>query len=133
MTATAGKKVLVVDDEMHLRIFISTVFETNGAQVASARDGTEGLAKARELQPDLITLDLMMPGEGGIRMFRKLRCDEKLQGVPVIIVSAVQDGTFKHGLKLINAGHETAVRGPEAYIEKPPTADKLLETARALL
>jgi len=130
---TAEKKVLVVDDEMHLRMFISAVFETNGFKVASARDGAAGFAKAREFEPDLITLDLMMPGEGGIKMYRNVRSDETLKDVPVIIVSAVEDNTFAHSLKLINAGHADKVREPDGYIEKPPTADKLLEMAARLL
>lgn len=129
----AEKKVLVVDDEMHLRIFISAVFETNGFTVATARDGEEGYLKAKEFMPDLITLDLMMPREGGIRMYRKVRADEQLGQVPVIIVSAVEDDTFAHSLALINAGQPHKVREPDGYIEKPPKADRLLDEARRLL
>ena len=130
---TAEKKVLVVDDEMHLRMFISAVFETNGYTVASARDGGAGYAKAREFKPDLITLDLMMPGEGGIKMYRNIRSDTALKDVLVITVPAVEDATSAHSLKLINAGHAQTVREPDGYIEKPPTADKLLEMAARLL
>ncbi|MBU1248457.1 MAG: response regulator [Proteobacteria bacterium] len=130
---TVEKKVLVVDDEMHLRIFISTVFETNGFTVVTARDGADGYAKAQEFLPDLVTLDLMMPGEGGIKMYRKLRTDDRLKDVPVIIVSAVEDKTFSHSFALINAGQAIKVREPDGYIEKPPTAEKLLAATKGLL
>ncbi len=130
---TAEKKVLVVDDEMHLRIFISAVFETNGFTVACAPDGAKGYEKAKEFLPDLITLDLMMPGDGGIKMYRKLRTDKRLSDVPVIIVSAVENKTFAHSFKMINVGQAVKVREPDGYIEKPPNAQKLLEAAGKLL
>ncbi|MGE4552286.1 MAG: response regulator [Desulfovibrionaceae bacterium] len=128
-----GRSVLVVDDEMHLRIFIATVFETNGFSVRSARDGAQGLKLAQQSRPDLITLDLMMPGEGGVRMYRALKADPRLRDVPVMVVSAVADATFRHSLRTVSAGLDQALPPPQAYVEKPPTAPALLAAAGRVL
>lgn len=125
--------VLVVDDEMHLRLFIGAVFETAGFRTLLARDGAEGLQKAREARPDLISLDLMMPNEGGIRMFKELKADESLRRVPVMIVSAVGGATFDHALEMLRVATGGPLPGPEAYVEKPPKPEALLAAAGRLL
>ncbi len=127
------KRVLVVDDEMDMRIFISTVFETNGYEALSARDGKEGLKKAIEKKPDLIILDIMMPGEGGVLMFRHLKEDENLKDIPVVILSGVGKDTFYHYINMSRIKPENAISEPEAYIEKPPEPENLLNTAKSIL
>ena len=127
------KTVLVVDDEMHLRIFIGAVFETAGFTPVLARDGEDGLNKARARKPDLVSLDLMMPGEGGIKMFRELKADPELKDVPVMIVSAVGGPTFEHALETLRAVTDGPLPGPGAYVEKPPKPEALLAAAARLL
>jgi CheY-like chemotaxis protein len=127
------KKVLVVDDELDMRIFISTVFETSSYEAIAARDGKDGLAKAREHLPDLIILDIMMPGEGGVLMYRHLKSDETLKSIPVIMLSGVGKQTFFHYLKMMNIQPDDAIPKPEAYVEKPPNPEELLEIAASLL
>lgn len=129
----AHRTVLVVDDEMHLRIFIGAVFETAGFTPVLARDGEDGLNKARSRRPDLISLDLMMPGEGGVRMFRELKADPGLKDVPVMIVSAVGGPTFEHALETLRAATGGPLPGPGAYVEKPPKPEALLAAAERLL
>ena len=127
------KKVLVVDDELDMRIFISTVFETSGYEAVTARDGKEGLAKAMKLLPDLIILDIMMPGEGGVQMYRHLKSDDALRHIPVLMLSGVEKQTFFHYLKMMNIQPDDAIPEPEAYVEKPPKPNELLEIAESLL
>jgi two-component system, OmpR family, phosphate regulon response regulator PhoB len=127
------KKVLVVDDELDMRIFISTVFETSGYDVLSARDGKEGMRKAYEACPDLIILDLMMPGEGGVQMYRHLKGEEALKKIRVIMLSGVGEKTFLHYLKMMNINPEETIPEPDAYIEKPPQAEELLKVAGSVL
>jgi DNA-binding response OmpR family regulator len=62
--------ILIVDDAMDMRVFISALFKTNGYRTETCRDGSAGLAKAREITPDLIVLDVMMPGTGGALMYK---------------------------------------------------------------
>jgi len=127
------KTVLIVEDELDMRIFISTLLETSGYQPVMTRDGNEGLLKAKDVCPDLIILDVMMPGEGGVQMYRQLKTDKTLCNIPVIMLSAVTQKTFAHYLNMINARLKDPLPDPEAYIEKPPEAEELLKMAISLI
>ena len=120
------KKILIVDDELDMRIFLSTLLETSGYKPVMTRDGKEGLQKARNVVPDLIILDIMMPGEGGVYMYRQLKMDKVLNKIPVIILSAVACKTFNHYIKMLNVRQDDTIPAPEAYMEKPPEAAVLL-------
>jgi CheY-like chemotaxis protein len=142
MTAGAGRnpgrgRVLVVDDEMHLRLYIAAVFETAGYETATARDGEEGFRKASEWKPDLVSLDLMMPNQGGIRLFQRLKADEELKRAGVLIVSAIAGEAFRHSLSLVRSGMQSQDGGqlPEVdgYVEKPPSPEALLREAARIL
>lgn len=125
--------ILIVDDEMDMRIFMSTLFETSGFKAVTARDGNQGLVRAGENRPDLIILDVMMPGEGGALMYKALKGDPRLKDIPVIMLSAVNETSFRHYLKMLNAQSSRPVPDPEAYMEKPPDPDALLQLARSVL
>lgn len=125
--------ILIVDDEMDMRIFMSTLFETSGFQPVAVRNGKEGVAKAKELIPNLIILDVMMPGEGGALMYKALKDDPSLCHIPVIMCSAVGKTSFEHYLKMLNARLENPVPDPEGYMEKPPEPDALLDLAKKIL
>jgi CheY-like chemotaxis protein len=125
--------ILIVDDEMDMRIFMSTLFETSGYRAVAVRDGRQGLAKAAELHPRLIILDVMMPGEGGALMYKALKADPDLQGIPVVMCSAVEEVSFERYLKMLNTGPQTPVPRPEGYMEKPPDPDALLLLARSVM
>jgi len=120
----ATKRVLVVDDEMNMRLFLKTLLETSGYEPHLARNAREGLERAWELKPDLIILDVMMPGEGGLVMYQGLQEDEELKKVPVIMLSAVGADTFKHALKIMGVG-QASYPDPFAYVQKPPTPDEI--------
>ena len=127
------KKVLIVDDEIDMRIFLSTLFETSGYTPVMTRDGKEGVRMARDVNPDLIILDIMMPGEGGVQMYKQLKNDNNLKNIPVIMLSAIARKTFNHYLKMLNVGLDTAIPAPEFYLEKPPEAEELLRTIEGLI
>ena len=127
------KTVLIVEDELDMRIFISTLLETSGYEPVMTRDGNEGMLKARDVCPDLIILDVMMPGEGGVHMYRQLKTHDTLCRIPVIMLSAVARKTFSHYLNMVNARLEKPIPEPDAYIEKPPEAQDILKTAAALI
>ena len=129
----AQQTILIVDDEMDMRIFLSTLFETSGYLPIATRDGQDGLAKAKALKPDLIILDVMMPGEGGALMYKALKSDPDLAPIPVIMLSAVSETTFKHYLKMLSARFRAPVPRPQAYVEKPPDPDALLKLAQRTL
>ncbi len=127
------KTVLIVEDELDMRIFISTLLETSGYQPLMTRDGSEGLRKAKDVFPDLIILDVMMPGEGGVQMYRQLKTDDSLCNIPVIMLSAVAQKTFSHYLNMVNARLKDPIPDPDAYIEKPPEAEDLLKMTATLI
>lgn len=121
-----NKNILVVDDESDMRIFVSTIVETLGFTPTAAKDGNEAFEKAKEHQPDLVILDVMMPKvEDGIKTYQHFREDERLSHIPVIMLSAIAKKTFFHSIKVLNPSSRKQVPEPEAYMEKPPDAAEL--------
>jgi CheY-like chemotaxis protein len=127
------KKVLVVEDELDMRIFITTLLETSGFKPIIAQNGAEGREKAQSEKPDLIILDVMMPKEGGIQLYRNLKTDPSLRRIPVLIVSAISKKTFFHSQKMLDAHRQQSLPEPDGYIEKPPDADELLSEIERVL
>jgi len=82
-------KVLVVDDEKDSRDLMAHYLEDFGCRVFTATNGEQGLAAARDFRPDLITLDLMMPGMTGWEVLKHLKADKDLRHIPVVVVSIV--------------------------------------------
>ncbi|NOZ02938.1 MAG: response regulator [Deltaproteobacteria bacterium] len=120
-----GRKILVIDDEPDIRTFLSTVLEDNGASVLTAGNGDEGMEKARAERPDLITLDLNMPGRDGGQIYSAIRADEDLKDIPVVIITGKPELR-----KLI---YDKDVRRPEGYLDKPVKEDTLLTNVRKVL
>jgi two-component system phosphate regulon response regulator PhoB len=127
------KKVLIVDDELDVRIYVRTLFETNGYAPIVTRNGKEGLEKAKELSPDLIILDVMMPEAGGVTMYRELKSDKALKDIPVIMLTGIGEKSFSHYLKMLNLKVKDPLPQPDAYMEKPLDHEKLLELAKKII
>ncbi len=121
------KKILVVDDEQDVLIYLSTLFEDNGFETITAENGIEALKLAKSEFPDLITLDITMPEQSGIKTYRYLKNDAKLQDVPVIIITAVGE-PIKSVMNEFAAFPE-----PEAFISKPVDQKGLIAIASELL
>ncbi|MFC1821442.1 response regulator [Thermodesulfobacteriota bacterium] len=125
-----AKKILVVDDELDTRIFVTTLLETNGFKPLSATDGLEGLEVARKNRPALIILDVMMPKESGINLYRELKGDPELQDIPVIMLSALSKKTFFYSQKILDEFKGERIPEPAGYIEKPAEPEELLDLIR---
>lgn len=128
-----SKKILIVDDEQDLRVFATTLLETSGFKPLEAEDGIVGLEMARKEKPALIILDVMMPKESGINLYRELKSDPELNGIPVVMLSALAKKTFFHSQKVLNEYKGEKIPEPEAYIEKPPESEELLGIIKSLL
>ena len=129
-----NKKILVVDDERDMRIFVSTVAETLGFEPTTAQDGAEALEKARLNPPALVILDVMMPKiDDGIQTYRRFRSDPGLAHIPIIMLSAIAEKTFLHSIKMLSPRQGAQLPEPEAYMEKPPDADELSHLITELL
>jgi Fe-S oxidoreductase/ActR/RegA family two-component response regulator len=121
----AGRTILVTDDEPDFVVYVQTILEDNGATVLTASSGEEMLEVARREKPDLITLDITMPGKSGSEVFEIMRQDKELKSIPVCIITGKPELR-----KLI---YERAVRPPEGYVDKPITEDGLLRNLKKLL
>ena len=121
----AGRKLVVADDEPDQLTFLSTVFEDYGATVVTATNGDEALETVRREKPDLLTLDLEMPGRNVGEVFEALRKDPGLEDLKICIITGRPELR-----KLI---YDRSVRVPEGYLDKPVTEETLLLTARKIL
>ncbi|MDQ2888729.1 MAG: response regulator transcription factor [Chloroflexota bacterium] len=117
-------KVLVIDDEENIIEFIRLGLRYEGFQVESASDGELGVTAAQRINPDLVILDVMMPGIDGLEVCRRLRANPTTRDVPILMLTAkdeVRDRII--GLKT----------GADDYLTKPFDFDELLERIRAIL
>jgi Fe-S oxidoreductase/CheY-like chemotaxis protein len=121
----SGRTILVADDEPDQVEFLAMVFEDNGATVLRAADGDEALALARSEKPDLLTLDLAMPGRDVGEVFEILRKDPELESLRICIVTGRPELR-----KLI---YDRSVRRPEGYLDKPVTEETLMRNVRKIL
>jgi Fe-S oxidoreductase/ActR/RegA family two-component response regulator len=116
--------VLVVDDQPDIVTYLEAMLTDNGYDVVTAFDGMEGIQKAKEKKPDLITLDVTMPGKSGISVFHELRNTPELKDIPVFIVTGVLD--FRQLM------YQRTVEAPEGFMQKPINEDVFLMTVERL-
>ena len=116
--------VLIADDEHNIRHILDFSLHAEGFDVLSAHNGEDALAMAREHRPDLIILDVMMPGRGGIETCRALKEDIETAGIPVILLTARVSQADRQ------AGNEA---GADQYITKPFSPQKVIDTVQQLL
>ena len=125
MSELSGVKILVVDDEPDTREFIATVLQDAGADVLEAGDGDEALALARQERPDLVTLDITMPGKDGGEVFEEMRRDPTISTIPVFIISGRPE--------LRRLIYQRTVPRPDGYLDKPVDEKSLLFNVRKVL
>ncbi len=128
-----SKRVLTVDDDPDISIFVKTVLEENGYTPLVARNGEAGLSLARDEAPDLIILDVLMPKQSGIRMYRELKSDDSLKDIPVVILSGIAKRTFLRSQEALTEFGDQPVPEPDVYIEKPVEPLELAETVKRLI
>lgn len=120
-----GRTILVADDEPDQVEFMATVLEDNGATVLRAASGDEALELARSRKPDLLTLDLHMPGRDVGEVFELLREDDALADLKVCIITGRPE--------LRRLIYERSVRPPEGYLHKPVDEERLLLNVHKIL
>ncbi len=147
-----GKKVLIIDDDPTVIMYVSAVLEENGYEVTSASDGKEGYEKLRESIPDLLILDVMMPKKTGFTLFKQLQREEETKDLPVLMLTGVagvleeldaeSEGdddkrpldslreALRKNIKQMRA--EGLVR-PNMFMDKPVDADQFIERVKGLI
>ena len=132
MAVNIGKLVLVIDDEPDLRLFIKTVLEDAGFEVAVAGNGKEALERMTERKPDVISLDLVMPKMSGLKFYKYIQKNKDRSGIPVIVVTAhARDEMGKTDLEKIKAVKPKA--GKMFIVDKPINPPAYVNTVRRAL
>jgi twitching motility two-component system response regulator PilH len=128
-----AKKVLVVDDDPDVRLFSVTVLEENGYTPLEAANGEEGLKMIKQEKPELILLDVLMPRQSGIRLYRELKTDKSFKDIPIIILSGIAKKTFLRSQKALTEFGGKEVPEPKVYLEKPVEPEVLAEEIKKIL
>jgi CheY-like chemotaxis protein len=115
-----AKKIMVIDDEPNIVDYLVTLFSDNGYETCSAPNGTEALDVLKREKPDLITLDLDMPGDAGPMFYRKMSKDEAYQQIPIIVVSG------------LSAPHR-AIKKAAAVVNKPFNPNEMINLVKEIL
>ncbi len=119
-----SKKVLIADDEPNILISLEFLMKREGWQVSVARDGNEALAAILSQKPDLVLLDVMMPGKTGFEVCQAARADESLAGMKILMLTAKgRDTDVAQGLGV----------GADAYMTKPFSTKELAAKVREML
>jgi len=117
-------KILIADDEPNILISLEFLMKREGHQVIVARDGLQALEAIRRERPDLVLLDVMMPGKSGFEVCQAVRADETLSAVKIVLLTAKgRDTDVAKGLGL----------GADAYVTKPFSTKELAQQVRELL
>jgi CheY-like chemotaxis protein len=132
MVVNIGKLVLVIDDEPDLRLFMKTVLENAGFEVAVAGNGKEALERMTEKKPDVISLDLVMPKMSGLKFYKYIQKNKDRSGIPVIVVTAhAKDEMGKTDIEKIKAAKPRD--GMMFIVDKPINPPAYVNTVRRAL
>jgi CheY-like chemotaxis protein len=119
-----GQTILVCDDEEAMRALMRAALDPSGCEIVDARDGDEALELARTVRPDLIVLDMMMPGRTGLEVLAELRHDAEFAGTPVIVLTARAQASDRDAATRVGASR---------FITKPFSPRELCVAVEQLL
>ena len=127
------KKILIIDDEQDVITYLETLFNNNGYDTISADNADDGIEKARTEKPDLVSLDIVMPGKSGIQVYRSLRDDEQHKKIPIVVVTAATGYRNEpEGFKkfLSTRRHYPP---PDGFVPKPIDKEELIREVKDLI
>ncbi|MFP4501618.1 MAG: response regulator [Candidatus Hydrogenedentota bacterium] len=127
------RTAVIVDDEADVRAIVGGYLEDEGWQVIEAEDGEQAVLRALDSNPDLMVLDIMMPGGNGYEALRELRQDIRTAHVPIVMLTSVNEFELGRRQDAESLGRDAGVRPPEGFVEKPVVRLQLLEAARYAL
>ena len=125
MSTLDGKKVLLVDDDNDILTSMQAAFEPTGATVETAKDGNKAVELAEKNQPDLVVLDMMLPGRSGFLVLEKIKA-RKPQGAKPFVIMITGNQGARHKMYAESLG-------VSEYLNKPVKLDKLIASAERLL
>lgn len=124
MAGSHQKTILIIDDQPFFVTLQQNILKQQGYRVVAATNGPEGLARAKQHKPDLILLDIEMPGMDGFAVCEKLKQDSDLKRIPIVILTATQD---------IKLNEKAFKAGAEIIALKSLSAERLLNMLRVAL
>jgi len=124
---TESKKILIVDDESDVIEWMTAFFEDNGYTTISAVNGADAFAKTKSENPDLITLDITMDQESGMRALKNLQNTEETKNIPIIICTGMSPDIKQF------IDRTKQLQNPAAFLEKPIDRDVLLAKVKELI
>jgi len=128
-----GKKILVVDDEQDVCVYLARLFQEHGYSVTCAANGNEASQSVEKEKPDLITLDLSMPGKSGVRFYREIKSDPVLSRIPVVFVTGVTGpgGNPKDTERFYRTRRH--VPPPDGFVAKPIDREEIVGLVNRLV
>lgn len=121
---------VVIDDEPDVAEYLATILEEQGFTVRTAADATSGEALVREAPPDLILIDLMMPGRSGVQLLSRLRGDDTTRHIPLVMVTGIKD---QMGIDWSQIVDGLRARKPDGFVEKPIDSDALMRVVNDVM
>ncbi len=121
------RRALIVDDDTCIRMSLGAVLQGEGWETLEGRDGDEAVAVAVTDCPDVVLLDLMMPGKDGTEAFHELREDCRTSHIPVVVITAAQNYDLGTADDLSATSLGMGISAPEAILEKPLESTQVLE------
>jgi CheY-like chemotaxis protein len=121
-----AKKILIIDDEKDMRVYLKTLFSKAGYEIETAANGDEGVVAAEQIKPDLITLDVLMPKKSGVKAYQSLRTSPGTRQIPVVILTGLtrREDFF---------GDLGDLPKPDAVVEKPIDREAFLAQIAEIL
>jgi CheY-like chemotaxis protein len=120
---TPSLTVVVVDDEPDVAVYLAAVLEKKGHTAHTAANAAEGFALVKSLHPDVACIDIVMPEETGVALFRRIRADGEVGDTPVVFITALKPemATSRDGLNV------EPIPKADEYVEKPPNSEAFVE------
>ena len=126
----SSKKILIIDDEPDVVTYLSAVLEANGYKSYATGDIKTAMELVKDIHPDLICLDIVMPEETGISFYTRLRQDNESKTTPVIIISGIVESE-KFDFRTYTK--DDSIPPPECYMEKPIDVDVYIQKVKELV
>ena len=126
----SSKKILIIDDEPDVVTYLSAVLEANGYKSYATGDIKTAMEQVKDIHPDLICLDIVMPEETGISFYTRLRRENESKTTPVIIISGIVESE-KFDFRTYTK--DDSIPPPECYMEKPIDVEKYIQKVKELV
>lgn len=125
-----SKRILVVEDEADSARYLVTVLSDGGYETSWADSCEKGWRDIAQQPPDLICLDLMMPRQSGLTLYRQLKTDERFRSLPVVVISGAYEAD---SFRLADFAPDEPLPEPAAFVEKPIDVESFLKTIGEIL